>query len=94
MKKTALLKELVTELFIWSLQVVSILMKWLVGPLYVCFLQSALVESDSHRDELESKTRILEGQVVDLQEQLAQHTVTDEQVVKLVHARAKEWEVR
>lgn len=57
-------------------------------------LQSALVESDGHCDELEAKTKLLEGQVIDLQEQLTQHTVADEQVVNLVHSRAQEWEVR
>ena len=56
--------------------------------------QGALVESDSHCDELEAKTKLLEGQVMDLQEQLTQHTVADEQVVNLVHSRAQEWEVR
>ena len=52
------------------------------------------MESDARCDELDTKNRLLEGQVTDLQEQLAQQTVTDDHIVNLVQTRAQEWEVR
>ena len=57
------------------------------------FSQSALVESDARCDELEAKTKLLEGQVSDLQGQLTQQSAADEHVVSLVQMKAKEWEV-
>ncbi len=57
------------------------------------FFQSALVESDSHCDELEAKNKLLEGRVVDLQEQLTQQTEAYDHTVSLVHSKAQEWEV-
>ena len=51
------------------------------------------MESDSHCDELEAKNKLLEGKVVDLQEQLTQQTVADDHIVNLVHSKAQEWEV-
>lgn len=64
--------------------------------LFLCCVctQSALVESDSRCDELETKNKLLEGRVADLQEQLTQQTMTDDHIVNLVQTRAQEWEVR
>ena len=52
------------------------------------------MESDSHCDKLEAKNKLLEGRVVDLQEQLTQQSVADDHIVNLVHSKAQEWEVR
>ena len=52
------------------------------------------MESDKRGDEMETKNKVLEGKISDLQEKLSQQSGVDDHIVSLVNAKAQEWEVR
>ena len=55
--------------------------------------QAALVETDSRSDDLEKKNRLLEGEVADLRQNLKEQSQADEQIMALMNAKTKEWQV-
>ena len=55
--------------------------------------QTALVETDSRSDDLEKKNRLLEGEVADLRQNLKEQSQADEQIMALMNAKTKEWQV-
>lgn len=57
------------------------------------FPQAALVETDSRSDDLEKKNRLLEGEVADLRQNLKEQSQADEQIMALMNAKTKEWQV-
>lgn len=61
---------------------------------HLAFLpQAALVETDSRSDDLEKKNRLLEGEVADLRQNLKEQSQADEQIMALMNAKTKEWQV-
>ena len=51
------------------------------------------METDSRSDDLEKKNRLLEGEVADLRQNLKEQSQADEQIMALMNAKTKEWQV-
>ena len=51
------------------------------------------MEADARSDGLQVKSDVLEGQVADLQDRLAQQSHADDHIMALVSSKAQEWEV-
>ena len=64
-----------------------------VFPPLALLPQAALVETDSRSDDLEKKNRLLEGEVAYLRQNLKEQSQADEQIMALMNAKTKEWQV-